>query len=458
MKRNLLVACVVCGGVLAAGDSHAQSTTAMNFPMDVATLPNGLTVITVEDHSAPVVSFQVWVRAGSKNERPGITGVSHLFEHMMFKGSKKYGAEEHARLVQGNGGTLNAFTTRDITAYYEDFSSDKLELAVQLEAERFQNLAITAENLKSEREVVKEERRLRTDNVPTGKAVEELMATIYKAHPYGWPVVGWMSDLDAITLQDCKDYFRINYAPNNVVVVVAGDTTPPEVKKLVTKAFGRWKKQPPSPPVVTVEPPQQGERRVTLRIPAQSPLIMGGYHIPAAGHADLAVLDVISRILSDGKSSRLYQRLVYTDQTAVAAAGGVFKQQQPGVFYAYASVKPGEDPKKVEDAFFAEVERLKNEPLKDEELNKAKNQLESSYVFGLKRVHALASTVAESYIMEGSVDAFKTRVERWRVVTADDVRRVARAYFSVDNRTVVTLIPESTNATATPNAPKSGAR
>ncbi|MBI5494630.1 MAG: insulinase family protein [Deltaproteobacteria bacterium] len=409
----------------------------------VDTLPNGLTVITVEDHAAPVVSFQVWVRTGSKNERPGITGVSHLFEHMMFKGSRKYGPEEHARIVQGNGGVPNAFTTRDFTAYYDDFPSDRLELAVQLEAERFQNLSITEENLKSEREVVKEERRLRTDNTPTGKAVEELLATVYKAHPYSWPVVGWMSDLDALTLADCREYFRAHYAPNNAVIVVAGDTTPAEVMKLVRRHFGRWRRQPPAAPVPTRDPEQKGERRVTLRMPAQAPLILGGWHVPAAAHADLAVLEVISNLLSNGKSSRLYQRLVHTDQTATAAAGGVFRLEHPGVFYAYAMVKPGEDPKKVEDAYLAEVEKLKTEPIADTELQKVRNQLESGHVFGLKRVHALGQEVAEAYLLEGSVDAFKTRLARWRAVTPADIQRVARTYFTVDNRTLITVLPDN---------------
>ncbi|MEW5847368.1 MAG: pitrilysin family protein [Myxococcota bacterium] len=422
-----------------------------------AELPNGLKVLMVEDHSAPVVSFQVWVRVGSKNERPGITGISHLFEHMMFKGSKKYGPEEHARIVQSNGGTLNAFTTWDSTVYFENFPSEKLPLAMQLESERFMNLAITDETLKTEREVVKEERRFRTDNTPIGRALEEFMAVAFKAHPYGWPVVGWMTDLDAITLQDCKDYFRTHYAPNNAIVVIAGDFVPADAEAQVRRYFGKWKRQPPPPPVVTMEPPQKGERRVTLKAPVQNPMLLGGFHIGDYTNADLPALEVLSQILSDGKSSRLYRKLVYEDQTALSAEGAVLKMQHPGVFYAYASVKPGEDPRKVEDAFFKELDRFKTEPVSDRELQKAQNGLESGFVFSLKRVYSLGMSVGEAQLMGGDWRLVNQRLSRYRAVTKEDLMRVAQTYFTVDNRTLVTLVPEKSVEPSAAPAPKAPA-
>jgi zinc protease len=443
------LAWMVALGSLAAATVVAQepaSGGALSLKVEQGSLPNGLTVLTVEEHRAPVVSVQVWVHTGSKNERPGITGISHLFEHMMFKGSRKYGPEEHARTVQANGGQLNAFTTQDVTAYYEDFPSDRLELAFQLEAERFQNLKLTEQTLKTEREVVKEERRLRTDNSPNGVAVEEFFAAAFKAHPYQWPVVGWMTDLDALTLEDCREYFRARYAPNNAVLVVAGDTTHEEVMKLAKKHFARWRRQPAPPPVPSAEPEQKGERRLTVRHAAQAPLLLGGWHTPAYNHADLPALEVLSRILSDGQSSRLYTRLVYTEQTAVSAYGGLMQLEHPGIFYAYAGVRPGGDPARVEAAFMQEVDRFKTEPVTDEELQKARTQLETGFVYGLKRVHGVASTVAQDHLLGGDATAINRKLAGWNAVTKEDLQRVAQKYFTPDNRTVVTLVPEAAGA------------
>lgn len=417
----------------------ATSPLAVSIEQDV--LPNGLQVITVAQHRAPVVSVQLWVHAGSRNERPGITGISHLFEHMMFKGSRRYGPEQHARQVQAGGGRLNAYTTQDHTTYYDDFSSENLELAFVLEADRFTSLRLNDKNLQTEREVVKEERRLRIENSPNGRVFETFMASAFQAHAYRWPVLGWMSNLDGITLADCKDYFRRYYAPNNTVLVVAGDATHAEVMNLARKHFGRWKRQPRPPPVVTTEPEQSGEKRIMLRHPAQTPIMLGGWHIPPYNHVDIAALEVAGRILSDGHSSRLYQRLVYKDQVALAAVGGVLAMEDPGVFYAYASVKPDKDPAVVERSFMQEVERLKNQPVEAAELAKAQNQLEASFVMGLKRVHGMASQVGKDALLAGDPTRINKRIPAWRAVTAADVQRVARTYFTVENRTVVVLVP-----------------
>ena len=408
-----------------------------------AVLPNGLKILVVEDHTTPVISVQLWVHTGSKNERPGITGISHLFEHMMFMGSRKYGAEEHSRIIQANGGVVNAYTNTDVTVFYEDLPSDKLDLALQLEAERFMNLAITDANLKTEREVVKEERRLRTDNRPTGRAFEELLAAAFKAHPYQWPTVGWMTDLDAITLDDCKGYFRSHYVPNGTVLVVAGDVTVEAVVKSARKTLGKWKRLPPAPPVVSMEAEQKGERRVILKAPVQNPTLMGGFHTPGWAHPDHAALEVLSRVLSSGRSSRLYQKLVYEEQTALYAEGGVMRTEHPGLFYIVASVKPAEDPRKVEDSFWRELDRFKTEPVTDRELQKAKNQLESELVFSLKRVSNLAGSVGRAEVLGGSWKLVNEQLPARRAVTKEDLMRVARTYLHADNRTLVTLIPET---------------
>jgi predicted Zn-dependent peptidase len=427
--RVPLVFCMALLAWMAAPVEAGAQATLPAFPVDVATLPNGLTILTVEDHAAPVVSFQVWVRAGSRHERPGLTGLSLLAQHLMFLGARKGPVDGHARAVQAAGGQLDAFTTQDLTAFWEDLPSEKLEVAVQLEAERLQNLNLTEATVQAARDTVKERRR--QNNAPR----EELMAAAFKAHPYGWPVDGWTADLDAITLADARDHFRSRYAPNNVVLVAAGDTTPSDVLRLVKKHFTRWKKQPPPPSAATVEPEQHGERRVVLREPTTNPQVLGAFHIPAAGHADLPALEVAAHLLSDGRTSRLQTRLTPEAVTSSAA-----RLQHPGVFVVAVSTRPQEDPRKVEEALWAEFERLKTEPVPEAEMQKARNQAEVEFTLGLARAHGVGQAAAEAYLLEGSVDAFRTRPARVRAVSAADVQRVARAYFSADNRTVVTVV------------------
>jgi predicted Zn-dependent peptidase len=405
-------------------------------------LSNGLRVITWEDHSAPVVTLQVAYHVGSVNERPGITGISHLFEHLMFKGSRKYGPEEHANIVQANGGRLNAFTTNDMTLYYENIAADKLELVISMEAEREANLAITAENLKSEREVVKEERRMRTDNSLFGDVNEQLMANAYEAHPYLWPVVGWMSDLNAITLEDCKEYHRIHYAPNNATAVIAGDFKTADALKLMEKYFGAIPKQEPPPPVATVEPPQRGERILYLHRRAQLPMLFAGYHVPAIATEDMPALAVAQKILSDGESSRIYQKMVYQDQLAQYAGGSLDENQFPGLFNAYCGMNIGKDLDEGKKELFDLIEGLGNNPPTPEELQKAKNQLEADFILGLQSNMRKGMQLASYQTLAGDWRLMFKEPERYRSVTAEKVAEVAAKYFKPDNRTAVILIPD----------------
>jgi zinc protease len=271
-------------------------------------LKNGLQVLVLEDHAAPVITVQVWCRAGSRNERPGITGVSHVLEHMMFKGTKKRGAEEYDEIVQRHGGISNAFTSNDMTAYFSILPSTKVELAFDLEGDRF-NRPIFREFL-PERDVVKEERRL-GENDPQDRLYEELMATAFKAHPYSNPVIGWMSDLSALTEQDMENYFHTYYSPSNLSLVIVGDVAEEEALKLAKKYFGKIKKRDAPPPMRTVEPEQIGERRVEVHREAFLPVVGIAYHIPEYVNPKSPTFQVISRILASGESSRLYQRLVY---------------------------------------------------------------------------------------------------------------------------------------------------
>lgn len=406
-----------------------------------AQLANGMQLLVVEQHHLPLVSVQLWVHVGSKNERPGATGMVHLLEHMMFKGSRGYGPEEHVRQIQSRGGEANAFTTQDVTVFHEELAAEHLELALRLEGDRLQRLSLAQAAFSREREVVREERRLRVESQPFGQLIEQFFGVSYLAHPYRWPVVGWASDLGATDLETCRGFFKSFYAPNRTTLVVVGDTSLGKVRALATRYFGGWRRMPEQRPVVTVEPEQQGERRAQLRIRAELPMFLGGYRIPEYGHPDIPPLMVAARILSGGESSWLYQRLVYTEQVALFAAGDLLRTEHPGVFYTVAGVRPDKDPAVVEELFFAEVRRLQIEEVSERELAKAKNQLEAEYVAELSRMGSLGHKVGEAAVLGGDPELVNKELPRLRAVTAADVQRVARTYLRKDRRTLVHLQP-----------------
>ncbi len=445
-----LVGAALATGPLASAALAQESVSALVTPRE-GRLPNGLRVLSLTDPKASVATFQVWYDTGSRNERPGITGISHLFEHLMFKGTKKVGPEEHARLIQAVGGVNNAFTTWDVTAYWQALPPDQLELAARLEADRMANLSLTEEHLKSEREVVKEERRFRTDNSPIGKGVELLSAIAYDSSPYGWPTVGWMRDLDALTLEDCRDYYAIHYAPDKAVVVIAGPSTHESNMKLVEKYFKGIKPGPPAPRVLSGEESQRGERRATLETEVQLPFLLGGFKVPPDSSADAPVIEVIANVLSNGQSSRLYRKLVYDDQSALFAAGLAIPRRDVSLFYAFAAVKPGRDRDSLETTFFAEVERMANEDVTDAELTKVKNQLEAQFVFGLEQIQDRATAVGNAALVNRDPAAAARRIERLRAVSKEDIRRVAAKYMTKENRTVVWILPQAQSETRRPS-------
>jgi zinc protease len=413
-----------------------------NLKVEEHQLKNGLKMLILEDHSAPTVSFQMWAHTGSRNEHPGITGISHLFEHMMFKGSKKYGPEEHARIIQKNGGFTNAFTTEDVTVYFENIVPDKLELVISLEAERLANLNLTDETLKSEREVVKEERRYRVDEDNFGAVIEQLRAAAYTAHPYSWEVVGWMSDLNAITLDDCKEYFRVHYAPNNVTLVIVGDINPKKAVKLVRKYFGKIPAQKQPHQEITVEPEQKGERIVYVKRQAQLPMLMAGYHIPQMAADDIYPLRVLSKILSDGESSRLYQRLVYKEQTALYAGGQVDETQDPGIFYIWCYMNLGRTIEEGKRMLFEEIGKFALQEVSDQELQKAKNQLEADFIFSLQTNMYKGLKLGDYQVRAGDYKKLFEAVDKLQKVTKEDIMMVAKKYLVEDNRTVAILVPQ----------------
>jgi len=429
--------------VLVAGAAVADSAPDVVDPAAQARetrLENGLVVLTLEDHSTPVVAFQMWVRAGSRDETR-YTGLAHLFEHMMFKGSKNIAPEEHARLVQARGGQINAYTTRDVTVYHEDVSRETLPLVIELEAERVANLSITQETLDSERQVVLEERRMRVDDQPDGRALEALFAISFVAHPYRWPVIGWQSDVAAATLEACRTFFDHYYVPNNLVLVIVGDFDTEETLATVRRSFGGLEPAPEIPRNPTQEPPQRGERRSSIEFDLRSPVLAVAWHAPATGHADAEALDVLSQILSAGRSSRLYRRLVYDTQQALGAAGAYWEMQQAGIFYAFAAVRPDAKIERVESILFDEIERVRREPVSADELAKAKRQLEVGLVDGLATNHALANRIGYDFVTLGRIRPLAERLAAIDAVRVEDVQRVARTYLGADRRSIVRVIP-----------------
>ena len=419
--------------------------TAFGIDLKEYRLRNGLTLLMHEDHSAPIVSFQVWYNVGSRNERPGITGISHLFEHMMFKGSARFGPEEHSRLITLNGGNDNAFTTQDCTAYFENLPSSKLELAAGLEADRMASLRLIPETLASEREVVKEERRLRVDNSLFGLLAEELYATAFSLHPYQWPVNGWMTDLDAINLEDCQDFFRNYYAPDNATVLVLGDIDPNETINVIERHFGPIPSHENERPreVITPETPQKGEKQANCYVSTQFPWVVVAYHTPAATHPDVPALELLSSILGEGRSSRLYQKLI-RGRMALSFSTDVDKMRDPGLFtITVEGIQEGYTPEDVESAVYLELDRLREERVSDRELQKAKNQKEARLIFGLQSNFIRGIHIGSSLADSGDPLFFLKVLEEYRHTTAEELLRVAREYFNRKNRVVVRLLPEA---------------
>jgi predicted Zn-dependent peptidase len=411
------------------------------FDVQEATLSNGLRVRLLANHQTPVVSFYTFFQVGSRNERPGITGISHLFEHMMFNGAKKYGPKMFDRVLESNGGRSNAYTSTDMTVYYEDFASDALEKVLDLESDRMRALRINEAALTSERQVVIEERRVRVDNDIGGMMDEELGSLMWKAHPYRWPVIGWMKDIEAITRQDCEQYFRTYYAPNNAVIYIAGDIDPKKTLALIKRYYGDIPKGPTPAPVLNSEPVQKGERRAELRHPAQSPALMISYHGPAGRDEDTLVLDIIQYALTRGESSRLTKKLVYDEQLAVGVAVDWSWRIDPGAITLHLELKPDSDPRKVEQVLYSELERVVREGFTERELQKAKNILRADHLRELATNSGRAHALGHYESLLGSWRDGLALPSVYATTTNERVKQVAAKYFLPERRSVVTLLP-----------------
>jgi zinc protease len=413
--------------------SGTARASAAHSPVFEKTLPNGLKVLIQEVHTAPVVSFMVWYRVGSRNESTGITGISHLLEHMMFKGTPTYGKGEIARVLQRNGASFNAGTSLDYTCYYEVLASDRLELAMKLEADRMVNATIPEDEHRLEMTVVRSELERNEDN-PHRALYLETFSQAFQAHPYHWPTIGWRTDVEQIRTDQIRRYYKAHYVPNNAIVVVVGDVEKDQALRMVERWFGGIPRGAAPPETTIVEPAQKGERRFKLRKPGDTRYLMVAWKNPAIEDPDNYPLDVLGMILGHGKTSRLHRGLV-EGKLATEAEANNETAKDPFLLIASATAAPGVGLDTLESALFAEAERLKREPVTAEELARAKRQVEAAFVYAKDSIRSLANQLGyfETVASWRYVDTYLERVAQ---VTPEEIQRVARKYLSEDTRTV----------------------
>jgi zinc protease len=446
--RLLLAALVVAGSAV----SPSAAVRPPKLQYDQFTLANGLTVVLSEDHSTPIVHLQLWYHVGSKNEKKGRTGFAHLFEHMMFKGSKNVAPEEHTSVISSVGGQSNAYTTDDETVFWETLPAQYLPLALWLEADRMASLRIDKDTFVNEREVVKEERRMRVDNQPYGRLNEIIYENAFTVHPYKHPTIGSMEDLEAASIEDVREFFETYYVPENATLVLVGDFDPVQAKLLVGQYLGPVPKaRQPVPRDIPKEPPQTKERRVHLEETWPLPAVVVAYHITFDGNPDSYPLHVASKILSDGQSSRIYRKLVYEKGIALAAFGGGNIIEDPNLFFAVAIVQPGHAPEEAEQALIAELDRLRTEPVSSTELQQAKNQFARDYILQRESDQSKAEVLGHAVVIHNDIKTADGEFDIFQNLTVADVERVARTYFTPENRLVLTIMPRTSSPQGEPS-------
>ena len=415
----------------------------------IVTLQNGLRVIFSEDHSTPIVHVSLWYHVGSKNERPGRTGFAHLFEHMMFKGSQNVEPESHTSLIASLGGRSNAYTTEDETVFWQTFPSQYLPLVLWLEADRMATLRVEDEAFRREREVVKEERRMRVENQPYGRLSEIIYDHAFSTHPYKHPTIGSMADLEAASIQDVRDFHRTFYVPENATVTIAGDFDMAQATQLVNQYFGRVPKASrPVPRDIPKEPAQTKERRAVIQESWPLPAVVVAYHVTYDGHPDAYPLHMTSKILSDGQSARIPREIVYRKRLALTAFGSGNITEDPNLFYAVALVQPGKTVAEVEKALIEEFEKLKREAVLDSELQRAKNQWARDYILGRESVQEKALHLAHASVIHNDITTADGEFDIFMKITPADIQRVARTYFNENNRIVLYIQPKGAGSGA----------
>ncbi len=428
---------------LAVLSAQAQGPRNVRVDFKETTLKNGLRVITVEDHSAPVVAISITYNVGSRNERKGRTGFAHLFEHMMFKGSENVGSGEHFLLVFNNGGNMNGTTNEDRTNYFEVLPANQLDLGLFLEADRMKSLAITKENLDNQRNAVQEERRLGVDNQPYGKSGEIQQELIYDNFAYKHSVIGSMEDLSAATVEDVASFFKMYYAPNNAVLVLVGDFKTADALAKIRANFESIPRQPDPPAVDMTEPAQKAERRASVDdVLARAPRVDLAFKAVEGNTPDFYALQVLSAILQSGQSSRLYQKLVKEKEMVSGVGGFMDEKRGIGALYTNATLRPGVKTEDIEAAIYAEIDRLKKEPIADWELQKAKNTTRRNLINGLQSSLSRAISIGQYTVYYNEPNLINERLNKVAAVTKEDVQRVANKYLVDTNRTVVITMPK----------------
>jgi zinc protease len=403
------------------------------------TLENGLEIIVWPDHDIPNVALYYFVRAGGRNEYPGITGLSHFFEHMMFKGTEDLDPGEFDRIMEAAGGQNNAYTSNDVTVYQDWFPRSALETVFELEAERLQNLAFDPDAVESERGVIISERRTTVDNNNISRLLEQVRATAYIAHPYQFPVIGWPSDIASWTIGDLESFYRTYYAPNNITMVVAGDVTPGEILDLAEEYLEDLPAQEPPAEVRTAEPPQQGERRVVIEVDAQTPMLHIAFHASRAADPETLAMNLLLGILVDGDSSRLHRVLVEEERLAIAIGGFQLEGLDPGLVYFYATLPPGGDLARLEARIIAELERVAAEGVSEDELAKARNMELAAYWRSMATISGKAAGLGEAAVFHGRYEKLFDLPANIEAISTDDLRTVAVSVFQRDNATVGAL-------------------
>ncbi len=443
MLRPLTLLMLSVSTLSALNPVTRASTRPTRLDYTMTTLGNGMQVVMLEDHSTPIVHAEIWYHVGSKNEKPGRTGFAHLFEHMMFKGSKNVEPEGHPSWISSIGGQSNAYTTEDATVFWETVPAQYLPLALWLEADRLATLRIEDDVFRTEREVVKEERRMRIDNQPYGRLNELIYDQAFIVHPYKHPTIGSMKDLEAASINDVRDFFRTYYVPNNATLVLVGDFNTKEAQDLVTRYLGRVPKSDrPVPRDIPREPPQTRERRIQIEESWPLPAVVVAHHITFDGDPDSYPLHIASKVLSDGQSSRVYRKLVYEKQIALAAFGGGNIIEDPNLFYAVAIVQPGHTTQEAIDALIGELDQLRNEPITPAELQQAKNQFARDYIFSRESNKDKAMQLGHAAVIHNDIKTADGEFDIFMNITQADVQRVARKYFTPENRLVMTIMPK----------------
>jgi len=442
MRHWMFAIAVLFTGVSAAATPDLSQ--AIHLDVDKYQLNNGLTVLLQEDHAVPMISYHTWYRVGSKDEDHGRTGLAHFFEHMMYKGTPKYSKETYAEELQSRGADYNAFTTADYTGFYVEGPKDTLPLIISMESDRMRNLALKPDDVNSEREVVKEEKRMSFDNRPEGVITESLDEMMFRNLPYRWPVIGSMEDLNQASMADLRAFYKRYYSPNNAVIVVAGDFDPAQVKRWLQNAYGGISAETIDRKTFAPEWNQAAVQEKTIHRNVQSPIVATGYLTAPAASPDTFATDLILTALATGDSSRLQKKLVYQKQIATGVHAGCQDEILASRCLIYIYLKPGASPKQAIQLVENEMQDLMHNKMSDKELEKAKNNYLMEYLTGLKKTGGRAESLAYNEVLFGDYRKLYTDVPQLEAVTPEQVQAIASKYFRPRHKNIVTVIPNET--------------